>query len=288
MNFRTLILLVVLLNTVCSVFIRANNPVSNPWQVYGNFYEHSFTYLHNIPLNQRRVGLIYQHPDIRNYLVYNSISNFNLTINFPVSKKFNMEIQLPFNQTSYNEKYGSYTSEKSTTGYGNISFLLQVKPELTQNYITHFAFGVSFPVFTADFYSFNFRDYIPQNNYSFFGYYSFAEKLEHNFVIAIEAGPRIWIPSGNAPNTDAEIFLDYGTSAGILFDNFLFNAELIGVLNLSAAKEFELLKRNNIVSAGLGYRFNSFNIGMNYGYILKSALNKYMKGIFSAKIEIII
>jgi len=287
MKIKVLYFLALLICTLSSRTM-ADNPVITPAQSFENYYEHSFTYLHNIPMDKRRVGFQYQHPDIRNYLIYNSISNYNLYVNFPVSKKFNLEIRLPFTQFSFKESYGSYIQSNSTTGYGNISFLLQMKPESMNSNIDHFAFGLTFPVFTADFYTFNFRDYIPKNNYCVFGYYSYMERLDRNYIIAVETGPRLWIPTSDAPNPDAEVFLDYGTSAGILFDNFLFNVELIGVFNLSAANDYELLRRNNIISAGLEYRISSFNVGLNYGYMLKSSINKYTKGLFLAKVEIII
>lgn len=288
MGIRNLILVLLLFACLSPLLAKENPAANNSWAAYGNYYEHSFTYLHNIPIDKRRIGFLFQRPDLRNYYNYNSIYNFNLYVDVPVSRKFNLEVRLPFSQLEYSKTIGSYISKNSTTGYGNLSFLLQLKPDALASNITHFAFGVTMPVFTADFFTFNFRDYIPANNFSVFGYYQYVENLERNYLIAFEIGPRIWIPTSEASDPDAQVFLDYGASTGIYFDNFFFNAELIGVINLSAANDYELLQRNNLLSVGLEYRMSSFNFGINYGYILKSAINKYAKGIFSAKMEIII
>lgn len=176
-----------------------------------------------------------------NFDYSNFSGTYNLSLNIPISSKFNLKSTIPVEHIKYTSKssYSSRDRKVDQTEIGNIFLGLQTNNEILNNRRTIFTFGVYLPTANdaislhglfGNYYSF--QSFMP-NSWGVYINVMHEKISEQGFGYSIEAGPNVVIPSKESYNNDAEIFLHYGLSLSYQINKIMANLEITGIAVIS-------------------------------------------------------
>lgn len=248
--------------------------------------------LQDPPADKANLTFRYFRPHLKH--AENSLSFFSgaydLTLNIPVSPKMNFVGSLPFATIGFK----GYDSE-SESSFGNISLGLQYKLKSTAETATAVTFGVCTPTMSdkhegpyfmglyADYYEF--QKFFP-HLLTLYGNLAYHVFKADGLLLNAEIGPYFMIPTETEDESDSELFLHYGLSAGYRVNPIAFKVELAG-LGILTEEMYEGGHRfEHMLAIGAQWTRGSVRPGIFYQVYLRKDISDYISSVIGIKLEI--
>jgi hypothetical protein len=194
-----------------------------------------------IPANKVQIGLSYDKGFFGERYDFSTSSGiFSLSLNIPVSSKFNLIGSIPYINTSYkiNNYFGP--SLRNERGMGNIFIGLQSNKTPVNNKRSIVTFGVYLPTVWEDagylgsFANYYYSQQFSQDMVGVYFNYAYHKIIDEGFSWGLELGPNFYI-STDRRYRRTSLTLHYGLGGGYGFNNISIRAELLGMALLTGS-----------------------------------------------------
>lgn len=195
--------------------------------------------MQQIPNDRAKIDLRFDKPFYKdNYDVSTFSGVFQVSLNMPVSSKYNVIASVPYINNAYSYRYYYYGGYYSVAkGIGNIFLGLQTNPMPISDKRSIVTFGVYLPTanrkaglsgYFTNYY--DFLKYVPDAAGVYFNY-AYHKISPEGFNYGLEIGPNFLIPTES--NTGTTVSIHYGIHAGYALNNVSLDAELLGMAMIS-------------------------------------------------------
>ncbi len=188
-----------------------------------------------IPANKVQIGLNYDKGFYSDRYDFSTSSGIiGLSLNIPVSSKFNLISYIPFINSSYkiNNYYGPALRHES--GLGNIFIGLQSNKLPVNNKRSIVTFGVYLPTVWEDagylgsFANYYYSQQFSQSMVGIYFNYAYHKIVDEGFSWGLELGPNFYI-STDRRYRKTNLTIHYGLGAGYSFSDISLRGEFVGM-----------------------------------------------------------
>jgi len=191
--------------------------------------------MQSIPANKVQIGLNYDKGFYSDRYDFSTSSGIiGLSLNIPVSSKFNLISYIPFINSSY--KINNYFGPalRHERGLGNIFIGLQSNRMPVNNNRSIVTFGVYLPTVWEDagylgsFANYYYSQQFSQNMVGVYFNYAYHKIVDEGFSLGLELGPNFYISTDRRYRRTG-LTIHYGLGIGYSFNNISFRGEFIGL-----------------------------------------------------------
>lgn len=246
--------------------------------------------LENWPSPRSGVTLQYYRPNFKDQQNLTSLSGiYTFTLSIPMRNRLNLVGTIPYGSLSYGGPFRE-------TGSGNIYLGLQYRLRASRKTGITMSTGVFLPTLrdngSAIGYTGFFTNYFQfpafyLKHLTFYGNFALRRIIGNDFMVGIEAGPYVAIPTEKSAGDKTDVFLHYGLfSAYRFFEQFTFKVELAGVGIIS--REAGSLNDRFVHELAFGILWNSgvFRPGIFYKIFLDKEFRDEFGGVFGVRLEL--
>ncbi len=237
-----------------------------------------------LPKQNTQINFHFMRPTFNRNVDLSALSGiYDISVNVPLNESLNLIGSLPF----LIMKSGDRDSE---SGLGNLFLAIQIHKSYKDYNGSIVTLGIAAP--TADeevgllglFTDFNgFHKYAP-NTLTIFTNYAYHALLNEGIKLGVEVGPNIFIPTKG--ESEIEIFLNYGLTAGVQIENFAVFTELIGLAIITQSTDDFVDRFNHSFDIGAMYLGGSVSTGLYYKIYIEEMLSESITGVVGVKFSV--
>ena len=246
-----------------------------------------------IPNNKKQFGFSFKkafYSTNRNTTTLSGV--YELSANIPLSSKLNIIGNIPYINTSYDIDYGFGQYSYSESFLGNIFIGLQTKPQIMENRISSFTFGLLLPTTSeraalsgalSDYY------YYPtyfQSRIGLYFNYAYHYINTEGLNYGLELGPNLLVAT--EINSATELFVHYGITGGYQINKLLLNVEVIGFASITSdVKNFDD-RFINMFNIGAHWMGKTLTPIIFYKVYLRNEIRHNIDGVLSLGVNVLI
>jgi hypothetical protein len=246
--------------------------------------------MQSLPQDYSQIKIGYLKPDLDFYNLSKLAGVFEISLNTPLSKNYNLIAVLPYERDKYEADFGYFKYDYDENGLGNIFIGLQTTNDFVDNKRSIISYGFYIPTAnkkiglvgsTSKFYE-SLR-YTP-NSFSFYFNYAYEKLIPGKYRLGFELGPNIAIPTRKGVG-DPEAFVHYGIMAGAFADKFYFGMELVGFGILTEDLKNSEDRFINSITLGTSWIGNSISPQLFYKLYLNKEMKRLVNGVFGIELS---
>lgn len=243
------------------------------------------------PSNKIQFGLNYNKPFYSNNSLSFSSNVYQISVNIPVSSKFNIIGNIPHINISYETNFNNVNNKYNDNGFGNIFIGLETNPEILNDRRSILSFGIFLPTseenvgFNGSYVNnYDLQRYIP-NSLGLYFNYAFHKINSHGLFYGLEIGPNILIPT-KKNGGDTEVLLHYGVNVGFQINKLSLNAELLGIAIITEKVDKFDDRLINLLNFGAEWKGTTITPKVFYKIYLKEDIRDFIDGVLGLGVSV--
>lgn len=251
---------------------------------------------HSLPKDKPQLELRYMRTTNERFNELSTFSGiYDISLNVPISSKFNLVGSIPIVASYSTSSYYSGTHGASVVG--NIYLGIQTPSASTASKQSILSVGLFLPTAPTSYFSDNLgtstnandiHKYI-QNTLTLHGNYTLYSLSIKNALFGFEIGPDIWFPAGDElfgnGDRDVEFLAHYGIVCGLKQGNLTILTEVVGSAIISEDVEDFGERFFHAISFGIHYAALPVKPGLFYKMYLEEDWREYHGSVIGLKLE---
>ena len=222
---------------------------------------------------------------------------FGLTLDMPVSRRFNIIGQLPYSRVRWEWEYWGHKESHNESAIGNLYLGLKTRPKKGLDNQTIGSFGIYLPTADED----KFLAYYHAISANFLGMFAYLPDIltvdvnvfqpmakSGNFVPAIEGGLSVMIPTKSSGNGEVEFFAHYGFTGEVSVTQISLTARFAGIAILSEEVDKVNDRFINFITFGADWNQGRVQPGLFIQFATKKDMRESVKHVIGVRVIVLL